>query len=168
MPESLWNRCLRVLESELPMQQFNTWVRPLQAIERDGELRLLAPNRYVIEWLGENSLPRIKELIRRFAEGAAPEWCWMWARAPACAGRPIAASTAPPNGAGKRDGRAARAWRRPCSAARINPDFTFDSFVEGKSNQLAKAAAIQVAGNPGQSLQPAVHLRRRRVWARRT
>ena len=40
MSESLWNRCLRVLESELPMQQFNTWVRPLQAIERDGELRL--------------------------------------------------------------------------------------------------------------------------------
>ena len=52
MPESLWNRCLRVLESELPEQLFNTWVRPLQAIERDGELKLLAPNRYVIEWLG--------------------------------------------------------------------------------------------------------------------
>ena len=73
MTESLWNRCLRVLESELPMQQFNTWVRPLQAIERDGELRLLAPNRYVIEWLGENSLPRIRELVLAFAEGAAPD-----------------------------------------------------------------------------------------------
>jgi len=71
LSESLWNRCLRVLESELPMQQFNTWVRPLQAIERDGELKLLAPNRYVIEWLGDNSLQRIKELIREFAEGAA-------------------------------------------------------------------------------------------------
>ena len=73
MPETLWNRCLRVLESELPMQQFNTWVRPLQAIERDGEIRLLAPNRYVIEWLGDNSLPRIKELIREFADGATPD-----------------------------------------------------------------------------------------------
>ena len=73
MSESLWNRCLRVLESELPEQQFNTWVRPLQAIERDGELKLLAPNRYVIEWLGQNSLPRIKELIRAFAEDPAPE-----------------------------------------------------------------------------------------------
>ena len=49
MPESLWNRCLRVLEGELPEQQFNTWVRPLQAVEREGELKLLAPNRYVIE-----------------------------------------------------------------------------------------------------------------------
>ena len=73
MSESLWNRCLRVLESELPMQQFNTWVRPLQAIERDGEIKLLAPNRYVIEWLGDNSLPRIKELIREFAVGAIPD-----------------------------------------------------------------------------------------------
>ena len=72
MPESLWNRCLRVLEGELPEQQFNTWVRPLQAVERDGELRLLAPNRYVIEWLGQNLLPRIKELILAFAEGLAP------------------------------------------------------------------------------------------------
>ena len=73
LPESLWNRCLRVLESELPMQQFNTWVRPLQAIERDGQLRLLAPNRYVVEWLGENSLTRIRELVQAFAEGTAPD-----------------------------------------------------------------------------------------------
>jgi chromosomal replication initiator protein len=73
LPETLWNRCLRVLESELPEQHFNTWVRPLQAIQRDGELKLLAPNRYVIEWLGQNSLPRIKELIRAFAEEPAPE-----------------------------------------------------------------------------------------------
>ena len=49
MPESLWNRCLRVLEGELPEQQFNTWVRPLQAVERDGELKLLAPNERTIE-----------------------------------------------------------------------------------------------------------------------
>src|SRR5450631_4856292 len=73
LPETLWNRCLRVLEGELPEQQFNTWVRPLQAIERDGELKLLAPNRYVIEWLNQNSLPRIKELIRAFAEDPAPD-----------------------------------------------------------------------------------------------
>src|SRR5580704_16366633 len=73
LPESLWNRCLRVLESELPEQQFNTWVRPLQPIERDGELRLLAPNRYVIEWLSQNALPRIKELLLAFADGLVPD-----------------------------------------------------------------------------------------------
>src|ERR1700691_6108385 len=73
LSESLWNRCLRVLESELPEQQFNTWIRPMQAIERNGELKLLAHNRYVIEWLGQNSLPRIRELIRALAEDPAPE-----------------------------------------------------------------------------------------------
>src|SRR5271155_4743422 len=55
------------------MQQFNTWVRPLQVVERHNEIRLLAPNRYVIEWLGDNSLPRIKELLREFAPGAVPD-----------------------------------------------------------------------------------------------
>ena len=70
LSETLWNRCLRVLENELTVQQFNTWVRPLQAMQRNGELRLLAPNRYVIDWLGENSLPRIKRACsREFGDG---------------------------------------------------------------------------------------------------
>jgi chromosomal replication initiator protein len=151
LPESLWNRCLRVLEGELPEQQFNTWVRPLQAIERDGELKLLAPNRYVIEWLGQNLLPRIKELILAFAEGLAPEVALdVGTRAG------VAVPVAP---AVVRDDGAAAARMRKLLAptvlgSRINVDFTFDSFVEGKSNQLAKAAAIQVAGNPGKAYNP--------------
>ncbi len=152
MPESLWNRCLRVLESELPMQQFNTWVRPLQAIERDGQLRLLAPNRYVIEWLGENSLPRIRELVHAFAEGTAPDLVLdVGTRAG------VVPSVAPVNGAADAANQAAARSRRLAPVVlggRINPDFTFGSFVEGKSNQLAKAAAIQVAGNPGKAYNP--------------
>jgi chromosomal replication initiator protein len=151
LPESLWNRCLRVLESELPMQQFNTWVRPLQAIERDGQLRLLAPNRYVIEWLGENSLSRIRELIQAFAEGTAPDLVLdVGTRAG------VSPSVAGINGttdAAQAPGRARR-LAPIVLGGRINPDFTFDSFVEGKSNQLAKAAAIQVAGNPGKAYNP--------------
>lgn len=154
MPESLWNRCLRVLESELPEQQFNTWVRPLQAIERDGELKLLAPNRYVIEWLGQNSLPRIKELIRAFAEDPAPEVVLdVGTRAGAGAARPAVAVN---GGHTAANGATARARRLAPSVlgGPINSSFTFDSFVEGKSNQLAKAAAIQVAGNPGRAYNP--------------
>ncbi len=152
MPESLWNRCLRVLESELPEQQFNTWVRPLQAIERDGELRLLAPNRYVIEWLGQNSLPRIRELIRAFADGATPSVVLdVGNRASHLPSFPA------PNGGG--DAGIAPGIRTSRLApqvlgSRINAEFTFDNFVEGKSNQLAKAAAIQVAGNPGKAYNP--------------
>ncbi len=152
MPESLWNRCLRVLESELPEQLFNTWVRPLQAIERDGQLKLLAPNRYVIEWLGQNSLPRIKELIRAFAEDPAPEVVLdVGTRAGASA--PVVAVN---GGHAAANGSTARARRLAPSVlgGPINSGFTFDSFVEGKSNQLAKAAAIQVAGNPGRAYNP--------------
>jgi chromosomal replication initiator protein len=152
LPESLWNRCLRVLESELPEQQFNTWVRPLQAIERDGELKLLAPNRYVIEWLGQNSLPRIRELIRAFAADPAPQVVLdVGTRAGVAA--PVVAVN---SGHTVANGATARARRLAPSVlgGPINSSFTFDSFVEGKSNQLAKAAAIQVAGNPGRAYNP--------------
>ncbi|HUX73363.1 MAG TPA: chromosomal replication initiator protein DnaA [Steroidobacteraceae bacterium] len=153
MSESLWNRCLRVLESELPEQQFNTWVRPLQSIEGDGELRLLAPNRYVIDWLGENSLPRIRELIRAFAEGPAPLLVLdVGTRAGAAKAGAATAATGDISH-GKPQGKPGRAAALVLGS-RINSDFTFDSFVEGKSNQLAKAAAIQVAGNPGKAYNP--------------
>jgi chromosomal replication initiator protein len=148
LSESLWNRCLRVLEGELPEQQFNTWVRPLQAIERDGELKLLAPNRYVVEWLAQNSLPRIKELLVAFAEGVAPD---LVVDVGTRAG-PVHA----PVSNGHDAGAAARAKRLlpTVLGSPINADFTFASFVEGKSNQLARAAAIQVAGNPGRAYNP--------------
>ena len=149
MPESLWNRCLRVLESELPEQQFNTWVRPLQAIAHDGELKLLAPNRYVIEWLGQNLLPRIKELILAFAEEPTPELVLDVG---------TRAGITPPvvtvGGHAMAAGARARRLGPSVLGAPINSGFTFDSFVEGKSNQLAKAAAIQVAGNPGRAYNP--------------
>jgi chromosomal replication initiator protein len=154
LPESLWNRCLRVLEGELPEQQFNTWVRPLQAIERDGEIKLLAPNRYVIEWLGQNLLPRIKELILAFAEGLAPEVALdVGTRGGAAAHAQVARLVEDQHAA---PGAAARARKLAPTVlgSRINSEFTFDSFVEGKSNQLAKAAAIQVAGNPGKAYNP--------------
>lgn len=151
MSESLWSRCLRVLESELPEQQFNTWLRPLQSIPRDGALCLLAPNHYVIEWVTQNTLPRIQELLRAFAEGEVPQVVLEVGT------REIIAPAAPApatNGSGK-----ASAGRLPRTVpivlgSRINADFTFDNFVEGKSNQLAKAAAIQVAGNPGKAYNP--------------
>jgi chromosomal replication initiator protein len=148
LSESLWNRCLRVLEGELPEQQFNTWVRPLQAIERDGELKLLAPNRYVVEWLAQNSIPRIKELLVAFAEGTAPE---LVVDVGTRAG-PVHA----PVSNGHDAAAAARAKRLlpTVLGSPINADFTFASFVEGKSNQLARAAALQVAGNPGRAYNP--------------
>ena len=60
---TLWSRCVRQLQSELTEQQFNTWIRPLQAVEQDDVLRLLAPNRFVVEWLREHFLERISEVV---------------------------------------------------------------------------------------------------------
>ena len=61
MQGTLWHHCLKQLEGEVPEQQFNTWVRPLQAVERDGELQLLAPNRFVVSWIEKNLFGRIEE-----------------------------------------------------------------------------------------------------------
>jgi chromosomal replication initiator protein len=114
----------------------------------------LAPNRYVVEWLGDNSLPRIKELIREFASGATPDVVLdVGTRAGAM---PEAANAPTADGGGGLGSQPSKP-RRGAPAViggRIAPEFTFDSFVEGKSNQLAKAAAVQVAGNPGRSYNP--------------
>src|SRR5580658_6421434 len=69
---SLWDKCLNSLESEFPSQQFNTWIRPLQAEFADGKLILLAPNRFVLDWIVERFLVRINELVKKYCDNAAP------------------------------------------------------------------------------------------------
>ena len=154
MSESLWNRCLRVLESELPEQHFNTWVRPLQASETEGKLRLYAPNRYVIEWLNQNSLTRINELVATLGGGIFTQVV-LDVGSKAVAVLPLPPE-AQPTGGLNGNGQASKARKAEAIVlgSRVNPEFTFDNFVEGKSNQLAKAAAIQVAGNPGKAYNP--------------
>jgi len=144
---TLWNRCLRQLEAEVPEQLFNVWVRPLQAVEADGQLKLLAPNRFVVEWIRQNLYQRIGEIVRGDANGGAPHVVVEVGTRPATAAE-SAVPAAPVPGA--RPVRAAPL----VSGGRINPEFTFDTFVEGKSNQLAKAAARQVADNPGRAYNP--------------
>jgi chromosomal replication initiator protein len=157
---SLWSRCLSALENELPGQQFNTWVRPLQAIETDGALRLLAPNRFVVDWVRGNLLERLALLIRELGlpvpasigveVGSRPPAAVPAETAGAPGGAAGGAARASGVGAG---GRTAAA---PANAVGVplNVEFTFDKFVEGKSNHFAKAAALQVAGNPGRAYNP--------------
>jgi len=141
---SLWTRCMGALEAELPEQQFNTWVRPLQAMEGNGALKLLAPNRFVVDWVNANLLPRIGELLRDESSGDAPIiTVEVGSRSQPLRGAPPGASHA-----------RARPAEGLVVGARLNADFTFTSFVEGKSNQLAKAAALQVAENPGRAYNP--------------
>ncbi len=139
MEDSLWTRCLRALESELPEQQFNTWIRPLQAIEVNGSLRLLAPNRFVVDWVRSHALARIEALAQAAGDGATVTLEVGSRVLPASEPRsmPLPRPAGPPQ-----------------LGARLNPDFTFDSFIEGKSNHFAKAAALQVAENPGRAYNP--------------
>ena len=131
------------LETELPQQQFNTWVRPLQAMEGNGALKLLAPNRFVVDWINANLLPRIGELLRVESTGDVPiVTVEVGSRSAALRSAPSALP-----------GRVRRA-EGLVVGARLNPDFCFATFVEGKSNQLAKAAAAQVAENPGRAYNP--------------
>jgi chromosomal replication initiator protein len=143
---SLWTRCMGALEAELPEQQFNTWVRPLQAMEGNGALKLLAPNRFVVEWINANLLPRIGELLRDESTGDAPiVTVEVGSRSNPLRAAANAAATAVAH---------ARRAEGLVVGARLNVDFTFESFVEGKSNQLAKAASRQVAENPGRAYNP--------------
>jgi len=138
---SVWNRCVRQLRSDLSEQQFNTWIRPLQVIEDEVTLTLLAPNRFVVDWVNQNCLEKITALV------GGDDHCV-----------PIAVSIE----VGSRSGEVAllpeKVNHKPLSGAyiggKLNPELTFDRFVEGKSNQLARAAAMQVAQNPGQAYNP--------------
>jgi chromosomal replication initiator protein len=140
----LWNRCVRGLESELSEQQLNTWIRPLQVIEDDATLRLLAPNRFVVDWLNEHCLARISEMVGEMSTATAPAVVLEVGgrqQSRVVQTRPTASHT--PHVA------------KPAEVGgRLNPNFTFAGFVEGKSNQLARAAAIQVAANPGEAYNP--------------
>ena len=149
---AVWHQCLNKLRSELSPDQFNTYVAPLQAVSEGDALRLLAPNPYVVTWLRQNCLERIRELAAEGGTGAAglDVSIDVGTRAAEPSSSPPAAAPGPAPWPG-----AAPVHRNEFVAgARLNPDFTFESFVEGKSNQLAKAGAFQVAANPGGSYNP--------------
>ena len=148
MEASLWARCVCALEAELPEQQFNTWVRPLQALEGAGALKLLAPNRFVVEWINERLLPRIGELLRDKSTGDVPiVTVEVGSRSPVSEPAPAPTPVLEPP---KRP----RRGEGLVIGARLNADFSFATFVEGKSNQMAKAASLQVAENPGKAYNP--------------
>jgi len=145
--QNLWEACLRRLEQELPTQQFNTWVRPLtpEASEEPQTLVLAAPNRFVLELVRERFANKIERLAAE-ASGQALALKLVLARG---VDLPIRMAATTPGGLP-----AIGETSALLEGARLNRGFTFESFVTGKANQLARAAAIQVAENPGVSYNP--------------
>lgn len=180
MSQNLWAECLDYLKDEFPSQQFNTWLRPLQAETRENEILLYAPNKFVLDWVSEKYLKRIRELLKDLVDGQAPSVKLIIGTASSSSSNAASPTTMKPNTSpGSRSANDRRkATASPASTTSkkaddsatkersvevegaikhqsfLNPSFTFDTFVEGKSNQLARAASVQVAENPGGAYNP--------------
>ena len=167
-----WSHCLNHFERELSAQQFATWFRVLSAEETDSSITVVAPNAFVSKWVRDRYLSTIDSLAtayfpeprtvrlavasaavnghQKIAERTAPATIAASTASPVTAG-PVPETplvvTAVDSGSSAITGTAAR-------ESTLNSSFTFDSFVTGKANQLARAAAMQVAGNPGDAYNP--------------
>ncbi len=148
MSTPLWNKCLDRLETDLGAQQFSTWIRPLQVTESREELQLLAPNQYVLEWVNEQLLGRIEQLLEQFCNGTD---------VPVVSVR-IGAHREPEHSTPEITEHPAVSPSDDVAPqlrqSRLNRNFTFANFVGGKSNQMARAAATQVAENVGAAYNP--------------
>lgn len=184
MSVELWQQCVELLRDELPAQQFNTWIRPLQVEAAGDELRVYAPNRFVLDWVNEKYLTRLLELLAERTNGMVPALSLLIgskrSSAPRMAAAPapvVTSRPAPPPRAAPALSEPSRSSFDPMAGAAsqtapartertvqvegglkhtsyLNRTFTFDNFVEGKSNQLARAAAWQVADNPKHGYNP--------------
>lgn len=166
MYQSLWQSCLQVLEQELSQQQFNMWIRPLQIHSSEQLITLYAPNRFVLDWVRDKYMNRISELLAQYADGqAVPSLNFDVGSKVANVAPTVSHAAATsnvnttPNANNQfnQDNQSSRASENSIRAnykSNINDSYTFDSFVEGNSNQLARAAAMQVADNPGAAYNP--------------
>ena len=148
---SPWKRCLERLEGELSPQQFNTWIRPLHAIESEEAIRLLAPNRFVLDWINERYLTRIEELLE---DPKNQQNISLKLEIGSRSNTPENHKTIDLPASNKQPAPALSKTKPIKHSSNLNRSFTFETFVEGKSNQLARAASMQVAENPGGAYNP--------------
>ncbi|WP_294964525.1 chromosomal replication initiator protein DnaA [uncultured Gilliamella sp.] len=152
MPTAIWQDCLSQLQEELPTTEFNLWIRPLQAEMVDNKLYIYAPNRFVLDWVRNKYLTTISQLLNKLFNNDALK---LYLEVGSTLSTSIDKKTK------KEEPKEAvtPAWKTTKENnhtyhSGINHKHTFDSFVEGKSNQLAVAAAKQVAENPGKAYNP--------------
>jgi chromosomal replication initiator protein len=159
--DNFWQTCSAQLELELTPQQFNAWIKPLAPLDfEDGKLRIAAPNRFKLDWVKTQFASRITALAAQFWEQQIDVQFVLDPKlsAPRKATQPSgpAETRFGPDAVEQTNQQPEFPAEPPArrDQSRVNPDLTFDSFVTGKANQLARAAAIQVANNPGISYNP--------------
>ena len=147
MSQPIWDQCFSQLENDLSAQQFSTWIRPLQVHFRNNDIRLLAPNQFVRDWVCEHFLTQIQTILDGLADNP-----------PLVSVEIGSQSKTDTENAGQNErpdfNSSAAKPVQPKRSSTLNPNFTFESFVEGNSNQLARAASMQVSVNPGESYNP--------------
>nr|WP_202112888.1 MULTISPECIES: chromosomal replication initiator protein DnaA [unclassified Gilliamella] len=152
VPTAIWQDCLSQLQEEIPTTEFNLWIRPLQAEMVDNKLYIYAPNRFVLDWVRNKYLTTISQLLNKlFNDDSLKLFLEV--------GSTVSKDKKTQNN--QRKAEVLPAWQTTKETnhnhtyrSGINHKHTFNSFVEGKSNQLAAAAAKQVAENPGKAYNP--------------
>lgn len=152
MATTLWKKCLDCLEGELTPQQFNTWIRPLHIEEKSGNIILLAPNQFVKDRVNEHFIDRIGEIFCELNGGETPSLHLKIGESNLKKARNIR-DVEPKDQHAKSLRESPRVSKIYCNS-NLNTDFTFENFVQGKSNQLALAASQQVGENPGTAYNP--------------
>ncbi len=141
---TFWRFCLAQFEKELPPQQFTTWIKPLQARAEENALTLVAPNRFVLQWIRDRFLSRIEQLAHEHLKHPLAIHLVLSERD----------APAPAVSTEVSIGQAPQAKPSSREISRLDPSFTFDTFVTGKANEIARAAAMQVAERPGAAYNP--------------
>ena len=163
--DNFWPTCLRRFEKELSTQQFNTWIKPLIAEIEGNVVRLVAPNRFVMQWVKERFLKKIDlfatesgldgiqiELVLSESDPKTPASITKNDKSPQQ--KIVVADVIQNNGAATLTKALKVTQNKSHESSGLNPAFNFDNYVTGRANQLARAAAIQVAQNPGTAYNP--------------
>jgi len=140
-----WNDCVDQLKGQIPTADINAWVAPLHPVRRDDTLKLLAPNRYVLDYVKKNLFRLIEEIVLEMNRGIRLVQVEIGGHSSADAVR--SAGSAHSAAGDERS-------PQPYAGGAMNDNFTFEKHVEGNSNQLARAAALQVGQNAGRAYNP--------------
>lgn len=162
----IWQQCLNRLEGELSSQQFNTWIRPLQVMEDNNQLRLLAPNRFVLDWVNTRLLDRIEVILQEVGDssirhdvileigGTSPTLGRTNQQVNGNTNHPFVQAQNNVTAKNNRNNNNRNRNKGVTHNSGLNTQATFQNFIEGKSNQLARAASFQIGENPGGAYNP--------------
>lgn len=153
MDSKHWQFCADKLKDELAPTQFNTWIRPLKVEEDEAEIIVSAPNRFVLDWVTENYLNKINKLLIQLDQSSPKKVKLIIANGKETTSFPQIDRSITREQSPKRAEKTEKKIEIE-HRSNLNPEFSFEKFVEGKSNQLATAAAKQVSENPGKAYNP--------------